>query len=517
MLQYILNATAIWLISLILFDVFLRGQSFHNYNRFFLLFTFLLGALFPLVQWQDAGRPLPATIERPLERVITAKQTVVSVSDQPSAGWQQWLLIAYFAGAAVAVILLLIEVSKLIAYYRSGRRQKQGNWTIIETGLAHAPFSFLHTLFVGSIAQYSDDEWSMILAHEHRHTALRHFADLMLIQLGRVVFWFHPLVYVYNSRLLLVHEYQADSASAAWSQAYGRFLVEQALLAAAPAVSHSFNRSPIKNRIIMLSRRSSAASKTRMLVFIPLAIVCTLCFSRNSFSQKFERKGNVVTYHGNQIELSVVQPDTQIVVDPVTAEQRVVIINHDPKPIKMNGVPIVEMPDKEPYYKGDGKSLRAYMLKGMKKELSKLKDGMYTININQILVDERGRIVYFEYEDLRRSKMWDEIPANVKNQRPSAGPVSGDKNLMVNIGGKDVTVRKNTNPAFYEDLSPATRQEIYNKICELMDKAPAFIPGMVNGKPVLSFYSDLTFWNAIKIQGHKLYDSDREGKYVPVQ
>jgi hypothetical protein len=44
MLQYLLNATAIWLISLVLFDLFLRRESYHGYNRFYLLFTTLVGS-----------------------------------------------------------------------------------------------------------------------------------------------------------------------------------------------------------------------------------------------------------------------------------------------------------------------------------------------------------------------------------------------------------------------------------------------------------------------------------------
>ena len=67
MLQYLLNATAIWLISLVRFDIFLRRESYHGYNRFYLLLTFLLGALLPLWQWQDDGAIYNAALQRPVE------------------------------------------------------------------------------------------------------------------------------------------------------------------------------------------------------------------------------------------------------------------------------------------------------------------------------------------------------------------------------------------------------------------------------------------------------------------
>src|ERR1035437_1666769 len=118
--------------------------------------------------------------------------------------------------------------------------------------------------------QYTNEEWSMILTHEKRHTIFLHIIDLLLMQAARIIFWFHPLVYIYNKRLLLLHEYQADNAAARQPKVYGSFLVEQAMLQTAPSISHSFNRSPIKNRIVMLTRRSSAIAKVKILVFIPL-------------------------------------------------------------------------------------------------------------------------------------------------------------------------------------------------------------------------------------------------------
>ena len=291
MLQYLLNTTAIWLVSLVMFDVFLQRESYHNYNRFYLLFTFLLGVFLPLLKWQDNREIYTSALGKPLQQVITLKQNIVTSTTPTttSVSWQQWLTIIYLAGVFIALCLLAIEIIKLSTAYTAKRSQQDG-WTIIETGKEHAPFSFLNTLFVCSIDQYNDEEWNMIVVHEKRHTSLFHVADLVLMQLARVIFWFHPLVYLYDKRLLLVHEYQADNASTQQPQLYGRFLVEQAILQSAPALSHSFNRSPIKNRILMLTRRSSAAARTKMLVFIPLLMVCILCFSKNIFSQGNAKK-----------------------------------------------------------------------------------------------------------------------------------------------------------------------------------------------------------------------------------
>ncbi|MCW3124212.1 MAG: BlaR1 peptidase [Flavipsychrobacter sp.] len=273
MVTYLLSISATWLVSLVLFDLFLKKENYHNYNRFFLLFTFLLGMLLPLWQWISGDSRYSALIDR----YITINQ------------WSMdWIRMLYLAGVSVAMSLLIIDVVKLVMLYRGGKKLKQDGWTIIETGKDHPPFSYLDILFVPDTAAYTTEEWTMITAHEKQHSILLHLIDLLAIQLAQIIFWFHPLVYMYNSRLLLVHEYQADRGSATQPQEYGRFLVEQSLLQPAPSLSHSFNRSPIKNRIVMLSKNGTpltgAANLKKLMLVLPLTIFFVFFFTKNSYS-----------------------------------------------------------------------------------------------------------------------------------------------------------------------------------------------------------------------------------------
>ena len=274
MLQYLLSVTAIWLISLVLFDIFLKKENYHNYNRFFLLFTFLLGLILPLWDWINGGSRYMATLN----------QWIASVH-----GLTQWLSVIYVAGASVALSLLLIDIVKLVLLYRTGNRSEQDGWTIVETGQEHPPFSYLDILFVAELALYSPEEWTMITTHEKQHSILLHLIDSLIMQLSRIILWFHPLVYIYNTRLLLVHEYQADRSSSPQPQEYGRFLVDQAMMQPAPSLSHSFNRSPIKNRIVMLSKngtpRTGAANLKQLMLVLPLTIFMLFFFTKNSYSE----------------------------------------------------------------------------------------------------------------------------------------------------------------------------------------------------------------------------------------
>ncbi len=173
MLQYLINTTAVWLISLVLFDLFLKKESYHSYNRFYLLFTFSLGALLPL--WEFVAGKSSVS----LDTLVTSRPQLM-----------QWLVIGYLCGALVAFGLLIIDIAKLVVFYHRGEKTKQDGWTIVSTGKDHPPFSYLDVLYIPGRDQYSETEWALVLAHEQRHSTLLHLVDMLLMQLARIALWF---------------------------------------------------------------------------------------------------------------------------------------------------------------------------------------------------------------------------------------------------------------------------------------------------------------------------------------
>ena len=475
MLQYLLNVTAIWLLSLVLFDVFLKKENYHWYNRFYLLFTFLLGAFLPLMHWQKESEAIitQAVLQRPVQQLITTKETIVSTTmPATNFNWAQIFTAIYLIGVIIALSLLLIDIIKLSRFYNGTKRSKEGNWLVIETGKDHAPFSFLKTLFINNKMQYSSDEWNMVLLHEKRHYTLLHFADLTLMQLAGIVLWFHPLVHLYNKRLLLVHEYQADKTFTQ-PQAYGKFLIEQALLSSAPTLAHSFNRSPIKKRIAMLTHRSSGIAKSKFLLLIPLLFVCVLCFSQSNSSKDPQKVGNKCVYKGNTIEfLAPKKPDSYLYTDEKTGEQTRKPITWPMPPIKLNGQKIYDhYKDKDIQSTAmlfEYTSLEDCVMKNVKAELEKLDDGEYFITIGDIVVDANGTIAYFDNQGVFRT-----------------GGGMDEHNLQ--------------------------KKNIDSKITDLMYSSPAYIPARVNGKRVPYLVNDGNGWT-FTVKDHSLQWDDRPKK-----
>lgn len=481
MLQYLLNATAIWLLSLVVFDVFLRREAFHGYNRLYLLATFALGLLLPLYSWQPDSIVYSSGLGRPvIEQTAIVKQGIVASGTSAFVLSIEALLWGlYLSGAFISLLFLLKEVFVLIGMYRKGDKSKDGVWTIVETGKEHTPFSAFRIVFISSRKNYDAGQLQIILSHEEQHGHLLHFIDLVFIQLAKIVFWFHPLAYIYHSRLMIVHEYQADAAVDKAPAVYGHFLVEQAILGPAPALSHTFNRTPIKKRILMLTRKSSALSKSKTLVAVPLILICILCFTKNAFSDdKRVKDGNKITYRGNVIEMKEWGPDTVMVQNPSTGEIEIRIIRRDPSPVILNGKKIYteeKIPVKANKMGGPSnttsgftdKGLKEYLLTSLKDELKKLKDGNYYLTLSNIIIDEKGGIVYFDYGGISASEF-------------------GEKNVKTPTMGQE-------------------QQDVFaRKIVHLLHNAPKHIAATVNGEYVPSLMNNADFWNPFIIKNGEL-------------
>ena len=148
-------------------------------------------------------------------------------------------------------------------------------------------FSFFNYLFIGTTASQSDT----IITHELVHIRQKHSADIIFLELLRIINWFNPIVYLLQNSLKAVHEYAADEQTAAHEAdrfAYAAFLVKNAYGAGESSITHSFfNYNLLKKRIIMLNQqRSGNLAKLKYLVAIPVC-VALLCSSTLIFGKTY--------------------------------------------------------------------------------------------------------------------------------------------------------------------------------------------------------------------------------------
>lgn len=488
MLQYLLNCSAIWLLSLLCYDVFLKRNTFHSYNRIYLLGTLLAGILIPLLSFESRQMyQQQVRTNTMVEQTIEAKKTIVGAAQVAPAGhsidWLFWVMIVYSIGCLISLLFIAKELFSISLLYARGRKESTGASRIVLTGKSHSPFSFCGRIFLSDKERYSEAQLNMILAHEQKHIQLFHSADVLVLTLCNTLFWFHPLPYLYRQRLLLLHEYQADSVVDSPLPEYGTFLMEQSLLARTPFLTHSFNRSPLKKRIMMLTRKPATWSKSKLFIALPVLTISLLCFSKNAFSDfKRVRKGNKVTVNGNEFELKVFPQQKMQYKDPQTGKIEESTFEIVPYPFTMNGKPLAdkEKVDKTP---SAPKKLNEYIMQQFtqhKNLFAQLNDGTYFISIIHFVTGKNGEVLYF-------------LNDGVKN------------NQNVQLPGTNEWQQQAVNPVNVKD-----------KIDQLMDKMAVnikFTPAIKDGQavPCLTAYGDGAAPFYFTVKNHVAY----EGKFAP--
>jgi TonB family protein len=105
----------------------------------------------------------------------------------------------------------------------------------------------------------------LIEAHERVHARQWHSADVLFVELVAIINWFNPVVYLYKQVIKHIHEFIADSYSlktGASKTEYAMLLLSETFkIPTHNMVNTFFNESLLKQRIVMLNKKSSARIK----------------------------------------------------------------------------------------------------------------------------------------------------------------------------------------------------------------------------------------------------------------
>jgi hypothetical protein len=413
MIPYLINATIIWLVSLLAFQLFLRRNTFHSLNRAYLIATALMGLLLPLNRITPKLATVAPFVQTPMLATAEIQHRIAQQTALPqwSFPWMTMLLTVYGLGVVWNLALLVREATTLLRWYRRAKKQSLGMVRLAVTNEDHSPFSILNTIFISNPSNYSEQELGYIIQHEQVHITRLHSADKLLMLLLRVAFWWHPLIYVYYSRLMEVHEFEADDVARTQPEEYGQFLIDQGLHSNTIRLGHLFFHSPLKNRIKMLTaQRTRNWRKIAYAITVPLIAASAVLWVNNTDAQKRVKDGNIVTFGKNRFEMGVFadgywRPETQYRLDLNLSydgnPQH--IVQAIPQPIKMNGEPIYGRNELTvlPQMKASEKSLTAELAKDAERQISKLPDGDYDFSVSDVVVDKTGSITYYDIRPLR--------------------------------------------------------------------------------------------------------------------
>ncbi|OQD43659.1 energy transducer TonB [Croceivirga radicis] len=276
MLTYILECVAFQLICLLVYDLFLKKETFFQWNRAFLIVSYLLSLVLPWVKIEALKTTVskeavyyPANWFVQIEGVVVEENpTATSFLEQLSA-WE-WAYIFGVLGMAVWLSTKLYRIRKL---HREGFKKYYPEYTRVTVQKSNVAFSFFKSIFMGDALPKNKE--LQILEHELVHIKQWHSLDLFFFELMRIAFWFNPLVYVYQNRISELHEFIADAKVAKYQrkEQYSILLSQAFKTENISFINQFFTQSLIKKRIVMLSKqKSKRIFQLKYILLIPIVL-----------------------------------------------------------------------------------------------------------------------------------------------------------------------------------------------------------------------------------------------------
>lgn len=265
--MYLLEANIYVIIFFAFYKFLLHKETFHSMNRYFLILSSGLAFLLPLVKLGNLNSVQQGEVD--IFYPVSAMETRAFTLENA-------LTFFYILVVLIGLFRLSLKLFQLYRLIRSGVVYKIGDINLVQSANS-LPFSFFNYLFLNPDAE----KRNVILRHESVHIQQWHSADILLFELMAIISWFNPFIYLMQREIKVIHEYLADEQASKEELAldeYASFLIRNSCpISNAYLANQMFNRSLLKKRIIMLSKKkSSPASRLKyglMIMVIPL-LVC---------------------------------------------------------------------------------------------------------------------------------------------------------------------------------------------------------------------------------------------------
>ncbi len=266
MLHYILQTVAFQVFFLIIYDVFLKNETFFNWNRVYLIGTAVLSLVLPFLKFESIKAIVPEPMIIRLPEVIIGEVSPIGMDETMVMQTEQiaeqtlsfsWTYV-WIIGMILAALILAYKVITILNMLHKNPKRWQGDVLIVLLLNSSAAFSFFQYIFLGSNIEADKKEY--IVQHEMVHVKEKHSLDLLAFEILRIVFWFNPLIYMYQNRLSILHEFIADAKAVKYkgkSEYYQSLLSELFETQQISFINPFFHQSLIKKRIVMLSKSKS--------------------------------------------------------------------------------------------------------------------------------------------------------------------------------------------------------------------------------------------------------------------
>lgn len=324
MTAYIIKSSLSLLLLFGLYWFLLRKEKLFRFNRFFLIFSLTFSLIIPViiipVQIQTAENESRNEIFTAVNSIVASFNTQPEQPElpdrEPIIALSQYsekrdspvntvvlLFLIYLSGVLIFTVRFIRNITFINRQIAQSEKVKYEGYILALTDKPVNPYSFFGTIVVNKDDYRDDRISSRLLNHETEHIRQFHSIDIILLELIRIVYWFNPILLLYNSAIRVNHEYLADFGAVrepADIRIYAENLIGFICRQNSVRLTSGLNPSLTRLRLVMLTKsktgktgeslRVLVASSAVVVVFL---MICCMRSGTRSSGQVKDIDGNV--------------------------------------------------------------------------------------------------------------------------------------------------------------------------------------------------------------------------------
>ena len=285
---YLLKSV-IWLTGFtLIYFLFLRNERYFRLKRYYLVAGILVSFIFPLFTFHYQVEI--AAPEISYRGIVPSDSGTVSgvqqIVQDKNFDIRYLLLVLYLSGVLFLIFKALRNTRILLKTIKKTKIDYRNRAKLVRTTEFKGSFSFFNFVFINP--SVDEKELDFIMNHELVHINEKHWFDLVLVELLRLIQWMNPFVWIYTRLIKQNHEYIADEMvlqQTANPAVYKAVLVNQLFGSQVISFSNSFNYSLNKQRFDMMKKIvTSPYRKMKMLLVLPVFAIVFYAFATPEYN-----------------------------------------------------------------------------------------------------------------------------------------------------------------------------------------------------------------------------------------
>ena len=286
--DYLIKSAA-WLTGFaMVYLLFLRNERFFRLKRAYLLTGIIVSVIFPVisVHYQvDVPAPAISTLNYAATDAAAGTQ-LQSTGTQGMFDYKLFLFVLYIAGVLFLGYRIVHHLLLIRKNINKGNVNNIGPARLVRISSFPASFSFFNYVFINP--SVDEAEVREIMNHELVHVNQRHWLDLFLVEMLRLLQWVNPFVWIYTGFVRLNNEYLADEMALQRSSNpanYKAALLNQLFRSPVISLTNSFNYSLNKKRFDMMKKIvTSPYRKLKVLMVLPVFAFILYAFATPEYN-----------------------------------------------------------------------------------------------------------------------------------------------------------------------------------------------------------------------------------------